>query len=162
MGVNFREVNIDEAIKSLFEEKDAFGAQVNHQSPPVARADKSQEAVKQVEKNTLFIDVNDNPTKKGIKVQFALTPDKATPDYMIKLTQSMKAKLNAGLAKMGLSVDVDKDVPYSNVVGFLIDLEEVRLLIKSIINGGESTEQPSEQEGQPQDQTNQPEQEPVI
>lgn len=154
MGVNFREINIDEAIKSLFEDEDAFGAKVQHQSPPVARADKSQEAVKQVEKNTLFIDVNDNPTKKGIKIQFALTPDKANPDYMIRLTQSMKAKLNAGLSKMGLSVDVDKDVPYGNVVGFLIDLEEVRLLIKSIINGGESTEQPSEEKGQPQDQTN--------
>lgn len=162
MAVNFRKVSIKEEVKSIFEDENAFGAQPQHQAPPVARADRSQEAVKQVEKNTLFIDVNDNPTKKGIKVQFALTTDKATPDYMIKLTQSMKAKLNAGLGKMGLSVDVDKDVPYSNVVGFLIDLEEVRLLIKSIINGGESTEQPSEQEGQPQDQTNQPEQEPVI
>lgn len=162
MAVNFREVNIDEEVRSIFEDEDAFGAQAQHQAPPVARVDRSKEAVKQVEKNTLFIDVNDNPTKKGIKVQFALTPDKANPDYMIKLTQSMKAKLNTGLGKMGLSVDVDKDVPYSNVVGFLIDLEEVRLLIKSIINGGESTEQPSEQEGQPQDQTNQPEQEPVI
>lgn len=162
MGVNFKVINIDEAIRSIFEDEDSFGAQIQHQSPPVARADKNQEAIKQVEKNTLLIDVNDNPTKKGIKVQFALTPDKANSDYMIKLTQSMKAKLNAGLGKIGLSVDVDKDVPYSNVVGFLIDLEEVKLLIKSIINGGESTEQPSKEEGQPQNQASQTDEEPAI
>lgn len=137
-------VDISKEVKQIFEEE--LSGQIHHQSPPVARANRSQEAVKDVSKNTLFIDVNDNPTKKGIKIQFALPVDSADPDRMIKLTQTMKAKLNAGLAKLGLSVDVDKDVPYRNVIGFLIDLEEVRLLIKSIINGGESTEQGTGQE----------------
>ena len=44
------------------------------------------------------------------------------------------AKLNKGLADMGLSVDTDLDVPYQNVVGFLIRLESFKLFIKNILN----------------------------
>ena len=156
MGFN-RSIDISKEIAQIFEEE--VSGQIQHQSPPVARADRSQEAVKEVTKNTLFIDVNDNPTKKGIKIQFALPAESADRDNMIKLTQKMKSKLNEGLSKFGLSVDVDKDVPYKNVIGFLIDLEEIRLLIKSIINGGESAEQNQDQEGEESTEAGTPQEE---
>ena len=35
---------------------------------------------------------------------------------------------------MGLSVDTDLDVPYQNVIGFLIRLESFKLFIKNILN----------------------------
>jgi hypothetical protein len=140
-------IDISEEIRKIFEEE--VDGQIAHQAPPVARANRGQEAVKAVDRSTLFVDVNENPTKRGIRIQFALPVDKATPDYMVTLTQKLKAKLNSGLAKHNLSVDMDRDVPYRNVVGFIIDLEEVRLLIKSILDG-KSEEQSPEEISQPQ------------
>ena len=49
----------------------------------------------------LRVDVNHNPTKKGIKVQFVLPTD----------------------------------VPYSNVIGFLIPIADIKLFIKNAISG---------------------------
>jgi hypothetical protein len=35
-----------------------------------------------------------------------------------------------------LSVDVDLDVPYENVIGFLIRLSNIKMLIKAALEGG--------------------------
>ena len=41
-----------------------------------------------------------------------------------------------------MSVDVDLDVPYENVIGFLIRLSNIKMLIKSILEGNtESVEE---------------------
>lgn len=82
----------------------------------------------------LKLDVNPNPTKKGVKVQFVL-PKGYTINQKEELTQKLKTKLNAGLAPHMLSVDVDLDVPYENVIGFLIRLSNIKMLIKSILEG---------------------------
>ena len=83
----------------------------------------------------LKLDVNPNPTKKGIKVQFIL-PKGYTTSQKEELTQKLKTKLNAGLAPHMLSVDVDLDVPYENVIGFLIRLSNIKMLVKSALEGG--------------------------
>lgn len=88
----------------------------------------------------LKLDVNPNPTKKGIKVQFIL-PKGYSTNQKEDLTQKLKTKLNAGLAPHMLSVDVDLDVPYENVIGFLIRLSNIKMLIKSALEGG--TQAPS-------------------
>jgi hypothetical protein len=80
----------------------------------------------------LKLDVNPNPTKKGVKVQFVL-PKGYTTAQKEELTQKLKTKLNAGLAPHMLSVDVDLDVPYDNVIGFLIRLSNIKMLIKSAL-----------------------------
>jgi hypothetical protein len=83
----------------------------------------------------LKLDVNPNPTKKGVKVQFIL-PKGYTTAQKEELTQKLKTKLNAGLAPHMLSVDVDLDVPYENVIGFLIRLSNIKMLIKAALEGG--------------------------
>jgi hypothetical protein len=88
----------------------------------------------------LKLDVNPNPTKKGIKVQFIL-PKGYSANQKEELTQKLKTKLNAGLAPHMMSVDVDLDVPYENVIGFLIRLSNIKMLIKSILEGDTSGEQ---------------------
>ena len=80
----------------------------------------------------LKLDVNPNPTKKGVKVQFIL-PKGYSANQKEELTQKLKTKLNAGLAPHMMSVDVDLDVPYDNVIGFLIRLSNFKMLIKSIL-----------------------------
>lgn len=82
----------------------------------------------------LKLDVNPNPTKKGVKVQFIL-PKGYSTGQKEELTQKLKTKLNAGLAPHMMSVDVDLDVPYENVIGFLIRLSNIKMLIKSILEG---------------------------
>jgi hypothetical protein len=88
----------------------------------------------------LKLDVNPNPTKKGVKVQFVL-PKGYSTNQKEELTQKLKTKLNAGLAPHMMSVDVDLDVPYENVIGFLIRLSNIKMLIKSILDGNTSTKE---------------------
>jgi hypothetical protein len=95
----------------------------------------------------LRLDVNPNPTKKGIKIQFIL-PKGYSTNQKEDLTQKLKTKLNAGLAPHMLSVDVDLDVPYENVIGFLIRLSNIKMLIKSALEGG--TTSPNSGEEVPQ------------
>lgn len=82
----------------------------------------------------LKLDVNPNPTKKGVKIQFIL-PKGYDSIRKEELTQKLKTKLNGGLASHMLSVDVDTDVPYENVIGFLISIGNIKMLIKSVLEG---------------------------
>jgi hypothetical protein len=105
-----------------------------------AEGDVDVEADVQIDEPTsprLKLDVNPNPTKKGVKVQFIL-PKGYTINQKEELTQKLKTKLNAGLAPHMLSVDVDLDVPYENVIGFLIRLSNIKMLVKSALEGGNS------------------------
>jgi hypothetical protein len=80
----------------------------------------------------MVVDVNKNPTKKCIKIQF-IFPQGTDEAKKEEITQKLKTKLNKGLADIGLSVDTDLDVPYQNVIGFLIRLESFKLFIKNIL-----------------------------
>ena len=87
-------------------------------------------------KPKLIVDVNHNPTKKGIKVQFAL-PQTLEGDAKAAAAQKLQSKLNQGLEQYNLTVSQDTDVPYSNVIGFLIPIADVKLLIKKALGMGE-------------------------
>jgi len=91
----------------------------------------------------LKLDVNPNPTKKGVKVQFIL-PKGYSTNQKEELTQKLKTRLNAGLAPHMLSVDVDLDVPYENVIGFLIRLSNIKMLVKSALESNPE-QQPAEE-----------------
>jgi len=86
-------------------------------------------------KPKLRVDVNSNPTKKGIKVQFVL-PQELEGDYKTEMTQKLQTKLNQGLTQYNLTVSQDTDVPYNNVIGFLIPIADIKLLIKNVLKGG--------------------------
>jgi hypothetical protein len=99
-------------------------------------------------KPKLRVDVNHNPTKKGIKVQFVL-PQTLEGDAKAQATQKLQAKLNQGLEQYNLTVSQDTDVPYSNVIGFLIPIADVKLLIKNAIGGGKAA--PAEETPAPEE-----------
>jgi len=82
----------------------------------------------------LKVDVNHNPTKKGIKVQFVL-PQALEGDAKTTMTQKLQSRLNSGLAQYNLTANADTDVPYANVIGFLISINDIRLLIKNALKG---------------------------
>lgn len=85
-------------------------------------------------KPKLKVDINRNETKKGVKVQFIL-PQAVSGDEKASLTQKLQSKLNAGLAQHNLTANIDTDVPYENVIGFLIRIQDIRLLIKNALAG---------------------------
>ena len=89
----------------------------------------------------LKLDVNPNPTKKGVKVQFIL-PKGYSTGQKEELTQKLKTKLTQGLSQYNLTVSQDTDVPYSNVIGFLIPIADFKLFIKNAIGGGSVPETP--------------------
>jgi hypothetical protein len=86
----------------------------------------------------LALDVNKNPTKKGIKVQFlsldgnpepSSTPQK---DLQIEILN----QLNKGLKKYGLEGDIDPDVPDKKIIGFYIRLQYFDKIIRNALRGG--------------------------
>jgi hypothetical protein len=82
----------------------------------------------------LKIDVNHNPTKKGIKVQFIL-PQTLEGDAKTTMTQKLQQRLNQGLAQYNLTANIDTDVPYANIIGFLVRIQDIRLMIKNALKG---------------------------
>jgi len=84
-------------------------------------------------KPKLIVDINKNETKKGIKVQFAF-PEQLQGDQKAEMTQKIQQKLTQGLAQHDLTISQDTDVPYSNVIGFLIPISDIKLLIKNAIS----------------------------
>ena len=100
----------------------------------------------------LKVSVNKNPTKEGIKVQFVL-PQTLEGDKKAEATQKLQSKLNQGLEQYNLTVSQDTDVPYSNVIGFLIPIADIKLLIKNAIGGGSNEEAPAEEAPAPEEPT---------
>jgi len=92
----------------------------------------------------LIVDINKNATKKGIKVQFAF-PEQIAGDQKAEMTQKIQQKLTQGLSQYKLTVSQDTDVPYANVIGFLIPISDIKLLIKNAITGvGNTSSNPPE------------------
>lgn len=89
----------------------------------------------------LKISVNRNKTKEGVKVQFVF-PTNIEGDQKAEMTQKLQSKLNAGLGKFGLTINQDTDVPFSNVIGFLIPIADFKIMIKNAIGGGGETPAP--------------------
>ena len=101
----------------------------------------------------LKISVNKNPTKEGVKIQF-MFPDNVAGDQKAELTQKLQSKLNQGLSQYNLTVNQDTDVPYSNVIGFLIPIADFKLLIKNAMSGGELSNNEEESASEELNKTN--------
>ena len=106
----------------------------------------------------LVLDVNRNPTKKGIKVQFQPLEIEDTGeigvDTGLSSTQQrdlqikILRQLNDGLRKYDLEADIDPDVPYKNVIGYYIHLQYFDKIIRDALKGGSdgTPEEDTEQE----------------
>jgi len=90
---------------------------------------------------TIKVDVNKNPTKKGIKVQ--LIPKGGTvlvdPDEKIDVSQKVQQAMNSKLQKYNLQVNIDPDIKQAtdnpNVLGYYIPLSQFKNLILKALKG---------------------------
>jgi len=85
----------------------------------------------------LKVSVNKNPTKEGIKVQFIL-PEMVDDDKKASISQKLQTKLSQNLANHNMTISMDTDVPDPNVIGFLIPIQDIKLIIKNALRGEET------------------------
>lgn len=99
-----------------------------------------QEAVKVNFKNHSFllkVDVNEDPNKKGVKVQFLPTSfGNISPTEQNDIAISLGEKLDAGLRQFGMAVERDRELKNKSVIGFFIYLEYLDKIVRNILKGG--------------------------
>jgi len=87
-------------------------------------------------KYKLRFDVNDNPTKKGVKMQFIIDQEFEDPRDKQALASEISVALQKKLGAAGVMVDYDDRNPYKNVIGFIVPLNSVAKLIIRAMKGG--------------------------
>ena len=93
----------------------------------------------------LKIDTNEDPNKKGVKVQFipaqfggaGLTPNEQS-DIAIKLED----KLEKGLAPYELRVERDRNLKDKSIIGFFIYIEYFDKIIRKALTGDSQEQTP--------------------
>jgi hypothetical protein len=90
---------------------------------------------------TIKVDVNKNPTKKGIKIQLIPKGDTVLvdPDEKIDVNEKVQSAMNQRLAKYDLQVNIDPDIKQAtdnpNVLGYYIPLSQFKNLILKALKG---------------------------
>jgi len=84
-------------------------------------------------KYRLQFDVNDNPTKKGVKLMFILDQPIEDPRDKQALANEIAVALQKRYSASGIVLDVDDRNPYKNVIGFLVPINSVaKMLIQAL------------------------------
>ena len=106
----------------------------------------------------VVVDVNKNPTKKGIKVKFfpineqGMVLNNLTPEEIQTLQNSIATTVSKKFNQYGLEFDRDTDAPDKQAANFQIPLDSVFTFIRDKVLGGgeevpaEETEVPNEEE----------------
>ena len=94
----------------------------------------------------LKVDTNEDPQKKGVKVQFIPTQF----GQMNMTTQNdvaieLESRLERGLEQFGLRVERDRGLKDKTVIGFFIYIEYFDRLVRKALEG----QNPSQQGGEP-------------
>ena len=85
-------------------------------------------------KFVLRVDVNEDPNKKGIKVQFLPTTYGAiTPQEQNDIAIALGDKLDKGLSSLGMRVERDRDLKDKSVIGFFIYIEYIDKIIRQAL-----------------------------
>jgi len=81
-------------------------------------------------KFVLKIDVNEDPNKKGVKVQFLPTTFTGmSKKQQDDIAMELAAKLNQGLSSLGLAVERDRELKDKTIIGFFIYIEYLNKII---------------------------------
>lgn len=84
----------------------------------------------------LKVDVNEDPNKKGIKVQFVpATLAPINPTTQNEIAMELAEKLDAGLKQYGMQVERDRELKNKSIIGFFIYIEYVEKIIKQALQG---------------------------
>jgi len=85
-------------------------------------------------KFVLRVDVNEDPNKKGIKVQFLPTTFGAmSPQEQNDIAIALGDRLDAGLSSLGMRVERDRNLKDKSIVGFFIYIEYIDKIIRQAL-----------------------------
>jgi hypothetical protein len=86
----------------------------------------------------LKLDANEDPKKKGIKVQFVPVGfDVMSDDQKDDLAISLESKLEPGLKKAGLRVERDRELKDPRVIGFFIYIEYIERIVLNALKAAQ-------------------------
>lgn len=84
----------------------------------------------------LKVDVNEDPNKKGIKVQFLPTSfGNLTRTEQDDIAIALNDKLSAGLKSYGLDVERDRNLKDKTIIGFFVYIEYFDKLVRKALSG---------------------------
>lgn len=85
-------------------------------------------------KFVLRVDVNEDPNKKGVKVQFLPTTFGAiSPTEQNDIAMALGEKLDSGLASLGMRVERDRNLKDKSIIGFFIYIEYLDKIIRQAL-----------------------------
>jgi len=86
------------------------------------------------QKFILKVDANEDPNKKGIKVQFLPTQYKGmSKQQQDELAMELESKLDQGLQSIGMKVERDRQLKDKTIIGFFIYIEYVDKIIRQAL-----------------------------
>ena len=87
-------------------------------------------------KFVLKIDVNEDPNKKGVKVQFIPTEfGKLTRTEQNDIAFELESRLEQGLSQYELKVERDRNLKDKTIIGFFIYIEYFDKIVRKALSG---------------------------
>lgn len=87
-------------------------------------------------KFVLKVDTNEDPNKKGIKVQFLPTEfGKITPTEQNDIANELAIRLDKGLSEYELRVERDRELKDKTIIGFFIYADQLDKIIRKALSG---------------------------
>jgi len=84
----------------------------------------------------LKVDTNEDPNKKGVKVQFIPTEfGKITSTAQNDIAEELAERLNSGLAEYDLRVERDRELKDKTIIGFFIYADQFDKMIRKALAG---------------------------
>lgn len=96
----------------------------------------------------LKVDTNEDPNKKGVKVQFIPTQfGNITPTEQNDIAIELETRLEKGLGDFDMRVERDRNLKDKTIIGFFIYIEYFDRIIRKALAGENpsSTETPAEE-----------------
>ena len=88
----------------------------------------------------LKVDTNEDPQKKGVKVQFIPTQfGQMTPTEQNDIAIELEKRLESGLAEYELRVERDRNLKDKTIIGFFIYIEYFDKIIRKALSGQNPT-----------------------
>ena len=91
----------------------------------------------------LKVDTNEDPQKKGIKIQFLPTEfGKLTKTEQNDIAIELEKRLEAGLSDYDMKVERDRNLKDKTIIGFFIYIEYLDKLVRSALSGQNLGDEP--------------------
>lgn len=87
-------------------------------------------------KFVLKVDTNEDPQKKGVKVQFLPTEfGSITPTEQNDIAIELETRLEKGLSDFDMRVERDRNLKDKTIIGFFIYIEYFDRIIRKVLSG---------------------------